>query len=113
MELTGERFTRGFIADCESGYEYFDERSECISTTYPFWITQCFVLDNLLRIGELFPTPIEKLIKKYNDKLHLQMSGQEMDKLAEFLRICLRIDPADRKRAEMVRRMKLINDSKR
>lgn len=26
MELTGDRFTKGFIVDCEMGFEYFDEK---------------------------------------------------------------------------------------
>ncbi|KAF5318541.1 hypothetical protein D9619_010851 [Psilocybe cf. subviscida] len=78
QELTGQQFSEAVLARAARRDEYFDKRG------------------NLLRIPDLIPVSIEQAIENYNVPGVIK---EQIGALAEFIRDCLNLDPAQRKTA--------------
>ena len=53
------------------------------------------MVGKLQRISELFPVTIEEALRNYNI-----LTEEEIQSAAEFIRACVRLDPAERLTAE-------------
>ncbi|GJE90011.1 kinase-like protein [Phanerochaete sordida] len=77
IELTGERFSAAMLQRSQNAREYFDGNGD------------------LLRVPELFYVKLEDALANYKTLI-----DDEVGPAAEFIKACIRLEPADRPTAE-------------
>ena len=95
MECTGERFREAMLERAERRGEYFDEDGN--SMLWLAGVTSAYTscAGNLLRVDELFVTPVEEALANYKI-----LPPEQIEPAAQFIRKCIRLNPEDRPSAQ-------------